>query len=1658
MSNDFNASVVITTADAEAGIRNLDAAVGNLDKTLANLHTSLKTGQSDLDAVVASMKTLTAENANLIRAERERAKATTEAAKADQVAIVNQGKLADISNKALVTEAKVARMRSATGNSRMSTQATNARREAESQAKIADAAAITAARVATETERGAAAAARTGTALMQQSSAADRAASSSMRLADQQRRAANGTLELNDSLSNSRYLLYDVGQTYAVLSAALLAIPTATAAVAIAYEKDFAQVERTNASLNGEQFSELRGELKDLASEIPLTFRQFSEVATLGGQLDVASDKMGAFTETVARFGAASDVSLEESATAFARYSQGFKEAQEIPDFYNKIGSAVAFVGVKSAATESQIIAVSNQIAAAGSQFGFTAEQVVGLSGALASVRIRPELARGAFQRILLGLNRAADEGADSFQTFAKYTNLTTDAAMQMLKADPSQFFYKYIGGIKDAIAQTGSVSGVLDDIGAKNVFDKQFILGLANGYEVFGDALGNAKSAFADGSFLNESTDPIFNTMDAKLQRIGNSIKNLMDTIGKGGLPGLENVADTILNIVNAVDRFAQANPAFTQFLNLTMALGGAIGILLAFKAAQAFVLAGLVGFQQVLGKTSIAAGLTLKGNISELAKTMLMAKGATAQFATSMLAGKSAMQQMSVAASMTNARIAAMTTVSNNYDASTQAATASTGRMAGALGGVRNALAFVGGPIGIVITALGALTLGFISAQEEAKAAGDAIARGMATSAESGKRAIADALKERTVDSFNPLETAGGLGDHGKKVREIADAIGVSFEDIVNSIAKGESAGEDFNNVLNKLAENKGYKDWAEMSANAFDDNAARGKYLSHVVDELGDKFASSAKDEAAAASVVDKVTDSTGAAIDPTSELGKALAATGDDAEDAGDKLNEYMDALFGIVDAEAATQSALQGLGESLANSADVGTGTEGGRDNLKNFQDALRSAAMEQQQLIESTGKSTQQASADYIAFVEGLVAEMASRGVDPAQIQALADKAKTYFGSTLAEGPAPTVPVGVDEASAQEVAARLPQTLQEFIYSQKIPEIPVDAETTDAQSKTLRLVYWLADITGYPYEVVLDALTNPASEKSTEVYNLLTSITNGTYTAPVDADTSAAIANVQSFSNYARQELASIQAAYAFTASQVGSNPEGGFWKGSANVASGKMWDGSAAPTSASAAPKQVKAAPATAPKIGASPNFGNLSNGYDKVKDAAKKAGDAGKQAGKDMANGIDDASAAADDYANRLKTGLTAAYDQQHGLQKATDDYYSALNSINKKREDELKTIEELVDKQKELNDARNADLIDARKAGIEKNISLKYGEEDRAADYAQQEQEALNAAAAKQKDIQANNSQIISLRAGIGALDGYSQAAIDNRNALRELEAKMINMISAYAATGASQQQVADYAANLTRTFGIQVSQMGYNQGSVNALIGTTQRYIDTIYRVPYRVHTDSSNNFGAGAAQAGGLSGAINAIPTSVHTKVKVEGDTESFVRKWMQLYALRDNYLQNLPAVGPGGTSAGIPLPMYTGGQVPGFVGGGQIPGTPPSDPKRDNLMASVDGKGLVQVRSKEFIMSQPAVDYWGLDMMNSLNKMKMPRFNAGGSPGGGSSAGRGSGDPMLVELTADNLQAIMRLAARDILLFADAEKLASTVNEGQAILASKGVG
>jgi hypothetical protein len=105
-------------------------------------------------------------------------------------------------------------------------------------------------------------------------------------------------------------------------------------------------------------------------------------------------------------------------------------------------------------------------------------------------------------------------------------------------------------------------------------------------------------------------------------------------------------------------------------------------------------------------------------------------------------------------------------------------------------------------------------------------------------------------------------------------------------------------------------------------------------------------------------------------------------------------------------------------------------------------------------------------------------------------------------------------------------------------------------------------------------------------------------------------------------------------------------------------------------------------------------------------------------------------------------------------------------------------------------------------------------------------------------------------------------------------------------------------------------------------------------------------------------------------------------------------------------------------------------------------------------MAKVDGKGLIGIRSREFIQPEPAVDYYGLDFMEALRTMKLPKYYMGGSPSGGSGSSGAAGSA--VELGASTLKTLTDAMRTEVALQIDAREIARASNKGNRQLSAEG--
>lgn len=428
--------------------------------------------------------------------------------------------------------------------------------------------------------------------------------------------------KLSQNLSTTRYALYDVSRTATIAGTALLGMAVATTAVAVAWERDFAQVVRTT-GVTGDAVGALRNDLVELAQTMPTSFGDLAQIATLAGQLGVAEDRVASFTETVAKISAVTDLTVDAAATAFGRLDALLPDVQ---GQYEELGSSIAKVGVNSVATESQIVAISTQISSMGAFAGLTAAEVIGLSGALASVGGAPELSRGTITRVFTQMQKAISESGDALDGFARIAGVSGDEFANSFGTNRfGPIFKSFIQGLGDSAKTGGDATAALRDLGITSVRDVPLLLKLAGAGDTLNNAFADAKSGFEDGTELTKQYGVIANTTAAKLQVLTNNFQALLDALGSGALGPLSAALDWAVQFLQRITDLTKS-PIGQWVGGLTTALVGLIGVFALVAGATVAGFAGIVAMQQALtGLTGQAAtaGIGLKGLIAQLAAT---------------------------------------------------------------------------------------------------------------------------------------------------------------------------------------------------------------------------------------------------------------------------------------------------------------------------------------------------------------------------------------------------------------------------------------------------------------------------------------------------------------------------------------------------------------------------------------------------------------------------------------------------------------------------------------------------------------------------------------------------------------------------------------------------------------------------------------------------------------------------------------------------------------------------------------------------------------------------------------------------------------------------------------------------------------------------
>ena len=723
-------------------------------------------------------------------------------------------------------------------------------------------------------------------------------------------------------------------------SQAIIGVGTAALTASSQMERSFADVDRTFDG-TGVQLASLKTKLIDLAGVSPISFIDLAQIAALGNQLGIAATNIESFTTTIAQYSAISGQSAEESATAFGKIAN--LTALPASQFSN-LGSSIEYVARTTAATESTITNTAKEITALASGAGFSADAIVGLSGALSSLSIPPERARGALSLYFGALNRAVAEGGPRLEAFATLTGKTTDEISRLVTQNKGkEVFTSFISGLSQL--NTVAKTTALGELGLSTIRVDQTMRALAQNVPLVTSSLNGAATAFQNNTELANQYAKIQATLSSKFKEFQNVAQIAAGALGDVLAPSMIVVLQAATQMLVGFEKFAKTP------------IGGAIIAIVAAITALALVIVTVVG-----GLALLKAGMVL----IPWALTGLHATGATGAIA------RFAMGVLGMNAEIKSGVFSNVALASSFTGVGVAAEGASFGVKA-----FRGALALTG--FGLIAIAIGAIAEGFMAASENADKASssgedflnntagisDALAKDQAVYKETGKsvKQITTTIEankvsaDSWVSSLNKATDAQVQLDEGtthttKKITTQTVAYGENAKAaLASSLANSKNFQDLFKNTANNRAvQAQGFNTTDFTKAILGDPISGGKKYLSDFTDGIAStiglsraKTAELLKDKALLDAPINRssINNKTGATPEQIAQLRAIYPAY--------TELTRGANAASSAVRTQAESAAAAATIQDVLAMSlTGAGDGFLGATSDLKNYQEQLSS--------------------------------------------------------------------------------------------------------------------------------------------------------------------------------------------------------------------------------------------------------------------------------------------------------------------------------------------------------------------------------------------------------------------------------------------------------------------------------------------------------------------------------------------------------------------------------------------------------------------------------------------------------------------------------------------------------------------------------------
>ena len=1470
----------------------------------------------------------------------------------------------------------------------------------------------------------------------------------------------NSAIDANNryigALESTRFAAQDLRNYLTLLAAGFTSLSVASVAAAASQERAFADVARTTQmSAQSAEMRALSNTYRDLSTQISTTYEDLSQIGSLGAQMGISADKLGDFTHAVAGFTTITGTNIDSATEAFGRFFEMVDnagvEADHSGQRYMNFASQVAELGAKSVATESEILTMANSIAASAASAGIGQDAILAYATALSSLGIKQEWARGSLQRIFGSVNDAVAEAGEGLDKFATVLGMTTEEAENLWRTDPSTFFNNLLTSLNNV---TDSVERwtIIKNLGFKNTRDIQLLQRLSLNIDLVNESFRNSADAARNTEFLDSSLETLNATLTETIQRWKNSLANLGASLGGPFLGVVKKILDGLIVIQDALSHIGD-NAFGRVFLAASSGLVIFGSLVAISKVLQALVLN--VAASYVSMKTNmVQAGLSGQMTWSNIYKLIKQANAALYENI-GLMKTRTALERSDQAATSLGGLAAAGSAAKKNADAikavgdaageagkdlaavgeEAAASAAKTGLLAKAMGGLKGVMSGIAsiGPmgwIGIAATAIPVVIQLYDEWANSAKRAAEAAqqARVENLQALGGGEALTKAIlqdakeaADGTQQTFGALELAvdgsaastkdsadalyywiDASGNLVQATKDQAAAMGYStlaIGDHTAALIKDAIASSDAFKSLSandfKTLQDQGF-DWKEWSrqyatggqdaANSYIDgfietlkarkdeiykaNTYESRIYSGSYDTVGTpirKYYDTQAGKEAEQNVQDlnnqiealenlrtKLGDVSGAASDAVSSqtaLGQIVQGLTGDTQDAADATGSLADATADAAeDAKTAGQAwdeYLQSL-DAIVDAAFQFTNAEAG----------MYSALDELNQSLYDNGNS-------FETFTE------AGRS----NLEALQNylKATAQYAGRMAEE------MGMSGVEAQEYIASYVQAAIDDLKAQGIDTTWVEAQMSNVISSLDQTISGPTVDMSALNAGLQDAVTN-ANNAAALIQQILAGVGIRTSSRPGGGlNTGGKRLNKNALGS--KGGLTTKQITAGMSIGAMGFTGGGGSVRGLANT----MFQGNK---------QRYQFTPKESSSRGGGGGGGHRGGG------GGGGGHDHTPRSSSSRTRKEKTPEEIFEDFLSRLDKAMNQALNKFWQNQDAQDKYHAQLNTMRKTIEDANKSIKDLTDDIWDLNNTLSEKENDLANQRYFQSVAKKYGDTSRQRDIQVDIDKTTKEISDTKNSIADKEKEIAKTKEGMYALQGYTEAAINNRAALKALQSTMIDMINAYAASGASTEQLTAYAAQLKQEFIAQATQMGFNQGEVTTLSGAFDNLTRTIQAVPRVVDVDVSDNGTSDRTGAGIRSMASNG-GAGYQAPVTAEADTW---RAGKQLSALTEDRYVNIRARVVSGALAGLAgfLGRAHGGRVPGRAGGGGMLGgrRRTGNWDADDLLGITSAGGVIGVQSGEYVMPRSSVDKYGPGMMEAIRAGQYrPEVKVNNSPG-----------------------------------------------------------